>query len=125
MKPTRPRYTLEFKQEAVLLVESGQNLVAASRIFGPSRADVVQLGQDPSRRQAAACPSRPRGTATLVAFVIDINAAASWFTISNPGSVALNAARLLRALRDSISPRAATDQRWIALPCQHILLLIE
>ena len=33
-KATRARYTLEFKQEAVLLVESGQSIAAASRALG-------------------------------------------------------------------------------------------
>jgi transposase len=30
-KATRARYTIEFKQEAVRLVESGQNMAAAAR----------------------------------------------------------------------------------------------
>lgn len=34
MKATRARYTLEFKQEAVRLVESGQTIAAASRTLG-------------------------------------------------------------------------------------------
>jgi transposase len=34
MKATRARYTLEFKQEAVRLVESGQSIAAASRTLG-------------------------------------------------------------------------------------------
>ena len=34
MKATRARYTLEFKQEAVRLVESGQSIAAASRALG-------------------------------------------------------------------------------------------
>jgi len=33
-KVTRARYTLEFKQEAVRLVESGQSIAAASRTLG-------------------------------------------------------------------------------------------
>ena len=33
-KATRARYTLEFKQEAVRLVESGQSIAAASRTLG-------------------------------------------------------------------------------------------
>ena len=33
-KATRGRYTLEFKQEAVRLVESGQRMAAASRSLG-------------------------------------------------------------------------------------------
>ena len=33
-KTTRARYTLEFKQEAVRLVESGQSLAAAARTLG-------------------------------------------------------------------------------------------
>src|ERR1700746_3408658 len=33
-KATRARYTLEFKQEAVRLVESGQSIAAASRTCG-------------------------------------------------------------------------------------------
>jgi transposase len=34
IKATRARYTLEFKQEAVRLVESGQSIAAASRRLG-------------------------------------------------------------------------------------------
>jgi transposase len=34
MKASRARYTLEFKQEAVRLVESGQSIAAASRTLG-------------------------------------------------------------------------------------------
>jgi transposase len=34
MKSTRARYTLEFKQEAVRLVESGQSIAAAARSLG-------------------------------------------------------------------------------------------
>ncbi len=34
MKATRGRYTLEFKQEAVRLVESGQSQAAAARSLG-------------------------------------------------------------------------------------------
>ena len=33
-KSTRARYTLEFKQEAVRLVESGQSIAAAARSLG-------------------------------------------------------------------------------------------
>ena len=33
-KATRARYTLEFKQEAVRLVESGQSIAAAARSVG-------------------------------------------------------------------------------------------
>ena len=33
-KSTRARYTLEFKQEAVRLVESGQSMAAAARSLG-------------------------------------------------------------------------------------------
>ena len=48
MKMTRARYTLEFKQEAVRLVEGGQSLAAAARDAGRGRPDAVQLGQGPS-----------------------------------------------------------------------------
>ena len=34
IRATRARYTLEFKQEAVRLVESGQSISAASRTLG-------------------------------------------------------------------------------------------
>src|SRR5260370_41303268 len=34
MKASRAHYTLEFKQEAVRLVESGQSIAAASRTLG-------------------------------------------------------------------------------------------
>jgi transposase len=33
-KSTRAQYTLEFKQEAVRLVESGQNIAAVARSLG-------------------------------------------------------------------------------------------
>ena len=33
-KTTKARYTLEFKQEAVLLVEGGQSITAAARTLG-------------------------------------------------------------------------------------------
>ena len=33
-KTTRARYTLEFKQEAVRLVEGGQSIAAAARTLG-------------------------------------------------------------------------------------------
>lgn len=33
-KPARARYTLEFKQEAVRLVEDGQSIAAAARTLG-------------------------------------------------------------------------------------------
>ena len=33
-KTTRARYTLEFKQEAVRLVEAGQSVAAAARTLG-------------------------------------------------------------------------------------------
>jgi transposase len=34
IKARRARYTLEFKQEAVRLVESGQSIASASRTLG-------------------------------------------------------------------------------------------
>jgi transposase-like protein len=37
----RGRYTLEFKQEAVRLVESGQTMAAAARSLGSGRSDAV------------------------------------------------------------------------------------
>jgi len=40
-KTARARYTLEFKQEAVRLVESGQSTAAAAHI-GRGRTDLVQ-----------------------------------------------------------------------------------
>jgi transposase len=40
-KAVRARYTLEFKQEAVRLVESGQSIEAAARTLGISRTDNV------------------------------------------------------------------------------------
>ena len=33
-KPARTRYTLEFKQEAVRLVEGGQSIAGAARTLG-------------------------------------------------------------------------------------------
>jgi hypothetical protein len=44
-KTSRARYTLEFKQEAVRLVESGQSIAAAARALGVVDQTLVQLGQ--------------------------------------------------------------------------------
>ena len=52
-KATRARYTLEFKQEAVRLVEVEPEYSGGIANVGSGGADVVQLGQGPSRRQAA------------------------------------------------------------------------
>jgi transposase-like protein len=43
---TRGRYTLEFKQEAVRLIESGQTMAAAARI---ASSHVQNCGTDVSR----------------------------------------------------------------------------
>ena len=42
-KTTRAIYTLEFKQEAVRLVHSGQSIAAAARTFGAVRKLLLQL----------------------------------------------------------------------------------
>ncbi len=47
-KSKRGRYTLEFKQEAVRLVESGQEQGGGSTQPGSGRADLGQLGQGAS-----------------------------------------------------------------------------
>ena len=44
-KTARARYTFEFKQTAVRLVDSGQSIAGAARASDPGRADSVQLGQ--------------------------------------------------------------------------------
>ena len=47
----RARYTLEFKQEAVRLVEGGQSIAATARSLGVVD-QTVQLGQGAPCRQA-------------------------------------------------------------------------
>lgn len=47
-KTARARYALEFRKEAVRLVEGGQSIAH----LGRGRADLVQLGQVPAPRQA-------------------------------------------------------------------------
>ncbi len=52
-KTDRVKYTLEFKLEAVRLVDTGLTLAAAARsLAGYIRPDLVQLGQGASPRQA-------------------------------------------------------------------------
>lgn len=48
----RGRYTLEFKQEAVRLVESGQSIAEAARSLGIMDADTAELGEGASCRKA-------------------------------------------------------------------------
>lgn len=50
-KGKRGQYMLEFKLEAVRLVESGQRIVEAAQ-FWAYRADVIELGEEASLRQA-------------------------------------------------------------------------
>src|SRR5664279_3298707 len=59
-KSTRARYTLEFKQEGVRLVESGQSIAAAARSLGVVE-DAVQLGQGAAGRQAQGCRQQQGG----------------------------------------------------------------
>ena len=51
-KTSRARYTLEFKQEAVRLVDNGQSIAAVARTLGVLDQTPVQLGQGPSSGQA-------------------------------------------------------------------------
>jgi transposase len=44
MQGTRGRYTLEFKQEAVRLVESGQTMAAAARSLGVVEQTLAACG---------------------------------------------------------------------------------
>ena len=44
-KTTRARYTLEFKREAVRLVEGGQSMAGSARTLGIMDADVIRLGK--------------------------------------------------------------------------------
>ena len=44
-KAKRARYTLEFKQEAVRLVDTGQTLAAAARSLGLVEQTLRQLGE--------------------------------------------------------------------------------
>jgi transposase-like protein len=55
MRPKRARYTLEFKQEAVRLVESGQSIAAAARSLGMVDQTAAQLGQGLTGGQAQGC----------------------------------------------------------------------
>jgi len=53
-KTARARYTLEFKQEAVRLVEEGQS-IGGGPYAGSGRPDTSQLGQGAVPRQAPGC----------------------------------------------------------------------
>ena len=56
----RGRYTLEFKQEAVRLVESGQSMAAAARSLGVVEQTLVELDQGSSCREVeGASRARP------------------------------------------------------------------
>lgn len=75
-KAKRARYTLEFKQEAIRLVETGQSLAAAARTLGVveqtlhnwvkagrrGNCRVLSPGQSvPNRWKSAACGQNWRG----------------------------------------------------------------
>jgi len=45
MRKTRARYTLEFKQEAVRLVEGGQSIAAAARTLGVVERTLFNWGK--------------------------------------------------------------------------------
>ena len=57
----RGRYTLEFKLEAVRLVESGQSIAEAARSLGCCRADAFELGQGASRGEVEGGQRQGRG----------------------------------------------------------------
>ena len=50
MKSSRARYTLQFKQEAAMLVEGGQSIAAAARTLGGIEQTLVGLEVDPISR---------------------------------------------------------------------------
>src|ERR1019366_4848349 len=59
-KSTRARYTLEFKQEAVGLVESGQSIVAAARSLGVVEQTLFNWVKAKREGRPSAAP-RPEG----------------------------------------------------------------
>jgi hypothetical protein len=58
----RGRYALEFKQEAVRLVESGQSVASAAGNLRSGGADLVQLGEGTSCRNVAGGGRQECGT---------------------------------------------------------------
>ena len=54
-KAKRARYTLEFKQEAVRLVESGQSIAAAARSLGVVEQTLFNWVKASSGGQAEGC----------------------------------------------------------------------
>ena len=58
----RGRYTLEFKQEAVRLVESGQSIAEAARSLGVVEQTLVELGQGASRGEVEGGQRQDRGS---------------------------------------------------------------
>ena len=59
-KATRGRYTLEFKQEAVRLVESGQSQAAAARSLGVVEQTLGQLGREHRAGTLKGASGKPR-----------------------------------------------------------------
>lgn len=58
-KTTRARYTLEFKQEAVRLVESGQSQAAVARTLGLVEQTLFNWVKASRRDQLAGADSKP------------------------------------------------------------------
>ena len=54
-KTARARYTLEFKQEAVRLVEAGQSIAAAARTLGVVDQTLYNWAEGAAPRQAPGC----------------------------------------------------------------------
>jgi len=62
-KTSRARYTLEFKQEAVRLVDGGQSIAAVARTLGVVDQTLFNWDQGPQARQAHRClSSKPVST---------------------------------------------------------------
>ena len=62
-KGTRARYTLEFKQEAVRLVESGQSIAAVARSLGIVEQTLFNWVKASTAGQAEGCGQRARRSA--------------------------------------------------------------
>lgn len=63
IKAKRARYTLEFKQEAVRLVESGQTIAAASRTMGVVEQTLFNWVKAQREGRLSGADSRPKVTA--------------------------------------------------------------
>ena len=67
-KSTRARYTLEFKREAVRLVESSESIAAAARSLGVVDQTLFNLGQGEAGRPAQGWEQQQGGSACNAGF---------------------------------------------------------